>query len=115
MAMNIGSLSQAALAGYGCATIAYLVLTLLVALWWRRTLTGLLAALASLATCLWAVATGYQLYAGIAANYGQFLEIMRSALWSMLLLSLLNWLSPVQRSAASAAIVAFGLVVAVTW
>ncbi len=110
--MNVVSSWAGGLAGYGCSAAAYLSFALLVASWSGRTLNGVLAAIAGLITCLWAAATAYELDAG-AGWIGPLLEIARSGSWSILLLSLLHWLSPVQRSALSAAIVAFGTVVTV--
>src|SRR5580692_6303260 len=99
--MIVASLVQGGFVGYIGAAAGYLLLTLLVLYWWNSTLTRLMLAMASLATLLWAAATAYDLYIGQAFGWaGQILEIARSSIWVILLLSLLYWLSPVQRSAA---------------
>ena len=89
---------EAGLIGYLCAAAAYLVLTVLVMRRWTTTLTGLLVALASAASCLWAALTAYDLYADATIAWGdQLLEILRSCLWSILPLSMLYWLPPTRR------------------
>jgi putative PEP-CTERM system histidine kinase len=111
--MIVASLIQGGFVGYVGAAAGYLLLTVLVLCWWNSTLTRLMLAMASLATLLWAAATAYDLYLGLAFGWaGQILEIARSSIWAILLLSLLYWLSPVQRSAAAAAIIALGVAIA---
>lgn len=111
--MTAASLVQAGFAGYVCAAVAYLLLTVLILLRRNKTLTGLLLAIASALTCLYAAVTAYHLYLGAALGFGdQMLEIARSCLWSILVLSMLYWLSPIQRSTATAAIIALGFAVA---
>jgi putative PEP-CTERM system histidine kinase len=111
--MIAASLVQAGMIGYACAAAAYLMLAVFIVSRWTKTLPSLLATIASVATSLCAAVTAYHLYADTALGFGdQILEIARSCLWCILLLSLLYWLSPIQRSTATAAIIALGFAVA---
>jgi len=108
------SLLQAGLIGYVCAAAAYLLLAVLVASWWKKTLPALLLGAASLTTFLWAGVTAFRLSSGHALGWDdEFLDIIRSGLWNILLLSTLYWLSPIQRSGGAVAIAALGLFIAV--
>jgi putative PEP-CTERM system histidine kinase len=106
-------LVQAGFVGYVCAAAAYLLLAVLAGSWWRKTFTNLLVVAASAATVLWAGIIAYHLGGGHAPIWeGELLEILRSALWNILLLSTLYWLSPIQRSGWAASIIALGLFLA---
>src|SRR5579864_1657222 len=114
--MAAASLIEGGFLRYAAAAAGYLVLTLLVLHCWNNTLTRLILACASLVTLAWAAATALGLYAGsdsgIELNWAsQILEVTRSCVWAILLLSLLYWLSPAQRTAGTAAIVALGVAV----
>ncbi len=112
--MIVASLIQSGTVGYAGAAAGYLLLAALVLYLWDGTLPRLLLAVASLATLLWAGATAADLYFGAAISWGtEILEIARSCAWAILLLSSLCWLSPVQRSAGAAAIIAFGVAMTV--
>src|SRR5579862_2836238 len=111
--MIAASLIQGGLIGYAGAAAGYLLLTILIVFWWNNTLTRLVLTLASVVTLLWAAATALDLYTGLTLGWGgQTLEIAQVCTWAILLLSLLYWLSPAQRSAAAAAIVALGVAIA---
>ena len=109
----VASLIQGGIVGYAGAAAAYLFLTALVLFWWNNSLARLMLAVASLTTLLWAGATTFTLHDAQAIGWAdEILGIARSCAWAILILSLLYWLSPARRSAAAAAIIALGVVVA---
>jgi putative PEP-CTERM system histidine kinase len=103
---TIQQLTHAGFLGYGTAAAGYFLLALLVAYWSNRVLSGLLLFAASTATSLWAGATAYDLSVGTDISaLSHMLQIARSCLWLLLLLGLLHWLSPRERSSWAMAII----------
>ncbi len=104
---------EAGLLGYAGATLGYLLLTLLALLWWKRDLGGILLAIAGFATALWAGVSAFELSRGIAnGEAGQITEVIRSAAWTLLPLSLFYWVSPGQRLRWAAILVGICICVA---
>ena len=92
-------LLNAGLLGFASAAAGYLFLTLLVAYWWRRDLSGALLIASSLATAAWAAVTTYGLRFGGVGQAAQILEALRTGGWMLLSLSLLFWMPQVRRLA----------------
>src|SRR5579864_9377469 len=111
--MTGDSLLLAGVIGYATAAAGYLLLGALVVFYWESALARLTLALAAFATAVWAGATAYSLYADGAVEWlSQLLEIARACGWLFLLLSLLYWVSPAQRSTWAAASIALCVIVA---
>lgn len=92
--------------GYGAAAAMYLILALLVAARNRRSLPAVTLAAASVASMAWAAATAFDLSAGQSiGRLAEGLEIVRSAAWIVLVLTLLHWISPGARSSWTAGII----------
>ena len=86
------SLAEVGIASHAAVAAAYVLLAFVVFRQWNRTLSGLIAAAAALATALWASAVTYELYAEAAIMApARFLEILRTVGWLGLALSLLSW------------------------
>lgn len=98
--MTTTELLLAGSASHSAAALGYFVLAVLaVARGPKSALAGLLLAVASFVTVLWAAATAYDLQGGMAIGpVAEILEIGRSISWAILLVSLLYWMPPVQRS-----------------
>ena len=92
-------LVDAGLLGHACAAVGYLFLTLLVAYWWRRDLSGALLIASSLATAAWAAITAYSLRVGGFGQVAEVLDLCRTGGWMLLSLSLLFWMPQVRRLA----------------
>lgn len=112
--MHALSLIQAGFVGHLVAAGGYLLLAFLIIGWWEYRLAGLLMAVASLATALWAAVIARDLWGASAIGpAGEILEIARSCGWLVLLASLLYWVSPVARSSWAVVITAMGILVGV--
>lgn len=98
--MNANNLLLAGSASYFAAALGYLALAVLIVVRGPKSaLAALIMATASLLTMSWAVATAYDLRIGtIIGPVAEILGIARSAAWIVLLLSLLDWMPPKQRS-----------------
>jgi putative PEP-CTERM system histidine kinase len=108
------SLLEAGLVGHLATAIGYFLLTFLIIGWWEYRLAGLLMAVASLATSLWAAVIAHHLWIGSApGSAGEVLEIARSCGWLILLVSLLYWVSPVARSSWAVVIAGMGILLGV--
>jgi putative PEP-CTERM system histidine kinase len=109
-------LIYAGVLGHSAATAAYLLLSLLVLYWRNKTLSGLILASASLATALWSAVSAYDLVNGTVNSAAlQVLEVIRNCGWMLLVLSLLYWVPPAQRSGWASILVGLGTcVVALT-
>src|ERR1700722_10675459 len=105
--MSLTQLTQVGFFGHGITALAYLGFALLAFVARRRTRSsGLMLALASAATCLWAAVVAYDFGSDTTIGpAGQVLELVRTCGWMVLLLGLLNWITPVHRSSWAAAIV----------
>ena len=112
--MNANNLLLAGSASYFAAALGYLALAVLIVVRGPKSgLAALIMATASLLTMSWAVTTAYDLRVGtIIGPAAEILGIARSAAWIVLLLSLLDWMPPKQRSswAILLAGIALGLV-----
>lgn len=112
--MNANNLLLAGSASYFAAALGYLALAVLIVVRGPKSgLATLIMATASLLTMSWAVTTAYDLRVGtIIGPAAEILGIARSAAWIVLLLSLLDWMPPKQRSswAILLAGIALGLV-----
>lgn len=79
-------------ASYAAAAAAFLFLFLLLVTSWRGRLQGMLLAVASLATAIWAAAAAYLAARPEAAMLpAEFLEVLRSAVWFAFLMLLLGY------------------------
>ncbi len=105
-------LITAGVLGHIGSAAGYLLLGLLVLYWWNGTLASALLVTASLTTALWGAVVAYQLHSGIVdGSLAQVLEIVRNCGWMLLLLGLLYWLPPLQRSSLAFAIVGAAILV----
>src|SRR5690242_15871736 len=108
--MQTFDLMYAGLLGHAAAAAAYALLFLFALYYRRKTLSGVLFAAASLLTCLWSAAVAYDLVKGtIDARPTQVFDIAGSAGWMLLVLSLLAWVPPVQRSSWASIIIGMGV------
>jgi putative PEP-CTERM system histidine kinase len=99
--------------GLSAAAAAYLLLSLLVLYWRNKTLSRVILASACLATALWSAVSAYDLVNGTVNSAAlQALEVVRNCGWMLLVLSLLYWVPPAQRSSAASILVGLGTCVA---
>jgi putative PEP-CTERM system histidine kinase len=104
---------EAGMLGYAGAALGYLLLALLALWWWKRDLGGILLVIASLATAAWAGISAFELTRGTAnGEAAQIAEVVRSASWMLLPLSLFYWVAPVQRLRWAAIVVGLCVLVA---
>jgi len=75
---------------YAAATVAYLILALLLVTSWRGRLQGMLFTLATLATCGWALLILVGYFTAIDLTWIFSLEAVRNTLWALFFLALLN-------------------------
>ena len=109
-----GQLAEAGFLGHAAAAATFLALALFVAATPRRgAFSGLMIAVGSIASGVWAAAVAYDFHTdAVIGPVAQVLEIVRSCGWMVLLLGLLNWIPPVRRSSMAVVIVAICAIVA---
>jgi putative PEP-CTERM system histidine kinase len=113
--MTAEQLTLAGFYGHAAAAVAYLLLALLVAVAPRKNaFSGVVLGLAATATFLWAAVIAYDFGTDEVIGYAaEILEIARSCGWIVLLLGLLYWLPPVQRTSWAAAVIGICAAIAV--
>ena len=101
--MTTTELLLAGSASYAAAALGYLLLAALIVVRGPKSaLAAFIMATASLVTVSWALATAYDLRVGsVIGPVADILGIARSAAWIVLLLSLLDWMPPVQRTSGA--------------